>query len=415
MNDSRRVVITGIGTVAPVGNNPAEAWRNLLNGKSGVDYITLFDPSNLAIKIAGEVKHFSMGDAADPKEARHFDRNVQFAVVAAKQAVQDAELGDLSEEESDNFGVIMGSAAGGWSTVLAQQKVLDERGPHRVSPFFVPNCLPDSASGQVAIAVGARGPNMAVVSACATGGHAIGEAMETIKRGDADVIVAGGTDAVIVPLLMAGFINMRALATDPEPTKASRPFDARRNGFVLAEGATVMVVEEMERARRRGAKIYAEVVGYGSTNDAYHMAAQLESGAGAARTMERALRKAGLSPDQVDYVNAHGTSTPLNDRVETLAIKKVFGEHAYKLAVSSTKSMTGHMLGAAGAFEAMVCALAIRDNCIPPTINYQVPDPDCDLDYVPNEARSCRVDVALSNSIGLGGHNSCVVLQRLES
>lgn len=415
MNDSRRVVITGMGTVAPVGNNPAEAWRNLLAGKSGVDYITLFDPSNLAIKIAGEVKHFSMGDAADPKEARHFDRAVQFAVVAAKQAVQDAELGDLSEEESDNFGVIMGSAAGGWSTVLAQQKVLNERGPRWVSPFFVPNCLPDSASGQVAIAVGARGPNMAVVSACATGGHAIGEAMETIKRGDADVIVAGGTDAVIVPLLMAGFINMRALATDPEPTKASRPFDARRNGFVLAEGATVMVVEEMERARRRGANIYAEVVGYGSTNDAYHMAAQLESGAGAARTMERALRKAGLSPDQVDYINAHGTSTPLNDRVETLAIKKVFGEHAYKLAVSSTKSMTGHMLGAAGAFEAMVCALAIRDNCIPPTINYQVPDPDCDLEYVPNEARSCRVDVALSNSIGLGGHNSCVVLRRPES
>jgi 3-oxoacyl-[acyl-carrier-protein] synthase II len=414
MNDSRRVVITGIGAVAPVGNNPAEAWRNLLAGKSGVDYITLFDPSNLAIKIAGEVKHFSMGDAADPKAARHFDRTVQFAVVAAKQAVQDAELGDLSEEERDNFGVIMGSAAGGWSLVLAQQKILDERGPRWVSPFYVPNCLPDAASGQVAIAVGARGPNMAVVSACATGGHAIGEAMETIKRGDADVIVAGGTDAIIVPVLMASFINMRVLATDPEPTKASRPFDARRNGMVLAEGAAVMVVEEMERARRRGANIYAEVVGYGSTNDAHHMAAQLESGAGAARTMERALRKAGLSPDQVDYINAHGTSTPLNDRAETLAIKKVFGEHAYKLAVSSTKSMTGHMLGAAGAFEAMVCALAIRDNCIPPTINYQVPDPDCDLDYVPNEARSCRVDVALSNAIGLGGHNSCVVLRRVE-
>ncbi|MDQ5825612.1 MAG: beta-ketoacyl-ACP synthase II [Chloroflexota bacterium] len=413
MQNNRRVVVTGLGAVTPVGNTAEETWRNMLAGKSGIGQITLFDTTDYAITIAGQVKDFEPGEDIDAKEVRHMDRSVQFAVVASKQALRDAGL-EVPEEDSDRVGIIFGTAVGGVNTLLAQQAVLEERGPRRVSPHFLPNFLPDSASGQVAIAVGARGPNMAVVSACATGGHAVGEAMETIRRGDADVMLAGGTEAVIVPVVVAGFINMRALSDDPDPATASKPFDARRSGFVLSEGAAVLVLEELERARSRGAKIYAEVVGYGSTNDAYHMAAQLESGAGAAQTMKRALQKAGLQPEEVDYINAHGTGTPLNDRVETLAIKNVFGPAAYELAVSSTKSMTGHMMGAAGAVESLVCALAIRDNCIPPTINLQQPDPDCDLDYVPLTARPAKVDVAMSNSIGLGGHNSCVVLKRVE-
>lgn len=412
MGNQRRVVITGLGAVTPVGNTAEETWRNLLGGVSGLGPITLFDASDYAIKIAGEVKNFEPDRDIDPKEIRHMDRSVQFAVVAAKQALRDAALA-INEENADEVGIIFGTGGGGVGTLVAQQKLLDERGPRRVSPHFMPNFLADSASGQVAIAVGAKGPNMAVVSACATGGHAVGEAMETIKRGDASVMLAGGTEAIIVPVIVAGFINMRALGDDPDPTKASRPFDARRDGFVLSEGAAVLVLEELEHATRRGANIYAEVVGYGSTNDAYHMAAQLESGAGAARTMQRALDKAGLTPSDVHYINAHGTGTPLNDRVETLAIKNVFGDAACKVAISSTKSMTGHMMGAAGALETMVCALAIRDNCIPPTTNLEVPDPDCDLDYTPNKARETQVDVALSNSIGLGGHNSCIVLKRV--
>jgi 3-oxoacyl-[acyl-carrier-protein] synthase II len=409
--NGRRVVVTGLGAVTPVGNSAPENWRNLVSGVSGVGRITLFDPSEYSIQIAGEVKNFSPEGVIDPKDVRHMDRGVQFAVVAAQEALRDAGL-DITEENADDVGIVLGTGAGGVGTLLQQQAILEERGPRRVSPFFLPNMLPDSGSGQVAIAVGARGPNMAVVSACATGGHAVGEAMETIKRGDASVMIAGGTEAVIVPVIVAGFINMRALADDPDPTKASKPFDARRDGFVLSEGAAVLILEELRHATTRGAAIYAEVVGYGSTNDAYHMAAQLESGAGAARTMERALRKAGVSPDEVDYINAHGTGTPLNDKVETLAIKNVFGDVARKVAISSTKSMTGHMMGASGAFEAMVCALAIRDNCIPPTINLEVPDPECDLDYTPREARSLKVNVALSNSIGLGGHNSSLVLRK---
>ncbi|HEX9987082.1 MAG TPA: beta-ketoacyl-ACP synthase II [Chloroflexia bacterium] len=412
MQEQRRVVITGVGAVTPVGNTARETWDNLVAGVSGVGRITLFDPNDYGIQIAGEVKEFNPGDDIDPKEVRHMDRSVQFAIVATKQALRDADL-DITEEEADDIGIIFGTGAAGVGTLIAQQKVLEERGPRRVSPHFLPNFLPDSASGQVAIAVGAKGPNMAVVSACATGGHAVGEAMETIRRGDADVMIAGGTEAVIVPVIVAGFINMRALGDDPDPTKASKPFDARRNGFVLSEGSAVLILEEFEHAKERGAKIYAEVVGYGSTNDAYHMAAQLESGAGASRTMERALRKAGISPDEVDYINAHGTGTPLNDKVETLAIKNVFGDDARKVAISSTKSMTGHMMGAAGALEVIVCALAIRDNCIPPTINLEVHDPECDLNYTPNKARQMKVDVTLSNSIGLGGHNSCVVLRRV--
>ncbi|MDQ6694531.1 MAG: beta-ketoacyl-ACP synthase II [Chloroflexota bacterium] len=414
MQTSRRVVITGLGAVTPVGNSAAGTWRNLVEGVSGIGPITLFDPAEYAVKIAGEVKGFSSEGIIDPKEVRHMDRSVQFAVVAAQEALRDARL-DIGGENADNVGIIFGTGAGGVGTLVAQQKMLEERGPRRVSPHFLPNFLADSASGQVAISTGAKGPNMAVVSACATGGHAVGESMETIRRGDADVMIAGGTEAIIVPVIVAGFINMRALSDDPVPETASKPFDARRTGFVLSEGAAALILEELEHARNRGAHIYAEVVGYGSTNDAYHMAAQLESGAGAARTMQRALRKAGIEPGDVDYINAHGTGTPLNDRVETLAIKNVFGEAAYRVAISSTKSMTGHTMGAAGALETMACALAIRDNCVPPTTNLQEPDPQCDLDYTANKARSMQVDVALSNSIGLGGHNSCVVLRRFSA
>ncbi|MEO8287571.1 MAG: beta-ketoacyl-ACP synthase II [Chloroflexota bacterium] len=412
MQTPRRVVITGLGALAPVGNNVPEIWQNLLDGKSGIGRITLFDPTEYGVQIAGEVKGFVPEEYVEAKDARHMDRSVLFAIAAAKQAVADARL-DITEEKSHDVGIILGTGAAGLGTALVQQKVLEERGPRRVSPHFIPNFLPDSASGQVAIAVGARGPNMAVVSACATGGHAIGEAMETIRRGDADVMLAGGTEAIIVPVIMAGFINMRALGDDPDPALASKPFDIRRNGFVLSEGAAVLVLEALDHARNRGAHIYAEVVGYGSTNDAYHMAAQLETGDGAARTMQRALNKAGIAADEIDYINAHGTGTPLNDRVETIAIKKVFRDAAANVAISSTKSMTGHMMGAAGALEAIVCALAIRDNRIPPTINLEQPDPECDLDYTPNKARSLQVDVTLSNSIGLGGHNSCVILKRV--
>lgn len=412
MQNNRRVVITGLGAFAPVGNTVPDIWKALLEGESGIGPITMFDTTDYAIRIAGEVKGFDPEQYIDPKEARHMDRSVHLALAATQQALADARL-EITEDLADRAGVVFGTGGGGMGILLSQQKVLEERGVRRVSPHLIPNFLADSASGQVAIATGARGPNMAVVSACATGGHAIGEAMETIRRDDADVMIAGGTESSIHPIIMAGFINMRALADDPNPRAASKPFDARRSGFVLSEGAAVLVLEELNHARSRGAQIYAEVVGYGSTNDAYHMAAQLETGLGAARTMQRALAKAGIAPDEVDYINAHGTGTPLNDRVETLAIKHVFGDAARSVAISSTKSMTGHMMGAAGTIEAMVCALAIRDRVIPPTINLEVPDPECDLDYTANKARNLPVDIALSNSIGLGGHNSSIVLKRV--
>lgn len=320
----------------------------------------------------------------------------------------------MAREDAERVGVIVGTAAGGLTTVIEQQQVLEQRGPRRVSPFFLPNMLCDSASGQIAIATGAKGPNMAVVSACATGSHALGEAMECIRRDDADVIIAGGAEAPIVPLVVAGFIVMNALANDEDPTHACRPFDARRGGFIVSEAAAMLILESLEHARARDAHIYGEVIGYGSANDAFHMVASAEAGEGAARTMRMALRKAGIAPEEIDYINAHGTGTPLNDKSETAAIKSVFGEHAYRTPVSSTKSMTGHMMGASGTLEAMVCLLAMRDSCIPPTINYDVPDPDCDLDYVPNVARTATVRTALSNSMGLGGHNSSVILRAFD-
>jgi beta-ketoacyl-acyl-carrier-protein synthase II len=404
-----RVVVTGVGALTPVGLDAPSTWANLLEGQSGVARITLFDPSPYPIQIAGEVKGFNPEEHFDRKELRHLDRNVQLAVVAARQAARDAQL----RADGDAVGVIFGSAAGGAGTLIEQVKILEERGYRKLSPYFLPHMLADSASGQIAIDLGLRGPNMAIVSACATGGHALGEAWETIRRGDAEAAVAGGCEGSVLPIFLGGFIAMRALAEHPDPTRASRPFDAARNGFVLAEGAAALVLERLDRAQARGAKIYAEMVGYGSSNDAFHMAAPREGGTGPAACMRMALRKADLPPEEVDYVNAHGTGTPLNDKFETVALKDVFGAHAKSLLVSSTKSMTGHMMGAAGATEAMVCVLALRDQVVPPTINLDTPDPECDLDYVPHQARKAAVEVALSNSMGLGGHNSSVVFRRL--
>jgi len=411
---SNRVVVTGLGAITPVGNDVETTWTALLEGRSGVAPITLFDASPFSIQIAGEVKNFRPAEHIDPKDLRRMDRNVQFAVVAARQAVKMAGL-TVDESNADRVGVILGSAVGGIQTLLDQQKLLEQRGPKRVSPHFLQNMLPDTASGQVAIDCGAKGPNMAVVSACATGSHAIGEAFETLRRGDADVVLAGGTEAAVVPLVMAGFIVMRALAPgNGAPEKACRPFDITRQGFVMSEGCCLLVLESLAHAQKRGAPILAEVVGYGSSNDAVHLAAPADKGEGAARAMAAAVAKAGIRPEDIDYINPHGTGTPLNDKTETAAIKTVLGDHAYRAAISSTKSMTGHMMGATGALEAAVCVLAIRDGIIPPTINYEHPDPECDLDYVPNQARRLPVRVALSNSMGLGGHNSCVIIRRHE-
>ncbi|HVC34856.1 MAG TPA: beta-ketoacyl-ACP synthase II [Chloroflexota bacterium] len=407
----RHVVITGIGAVTPLGNDVATTWDGLTAGRSGIDRITLFDPSALSVQIDGEVKGFDPLEYVGRKDLRRMDRNVQFAVAAARQAVRDARL-CINNGNADATGVFVGSAIGGIKTLLDQQKLYEEKGPSRVSPFFLQNLIPDTASGQVAISLGAKGPNMAIVSACATGGHALGEAAETIRRGDAEVMIAGGTEAAIVPVVVAGFTIMRALATgDESPQSACRPFDLYRQGFVIAEGSAMLVLEDLDHARRRDARIYAELIGYGSSNDAYDLAAPSDQGEGIARAMRMALRKANVCADEVDYINAHGTGTPLNDKFETAAVKAVFGDHAYRLAMTSTKSMTGHMMGAAGAVEAMACILAISTGTIPPTINYRYPDPDCDLDYVPNYARHANVSVALSDSMGLGGHNSCLIFR----
>ncbi len=411
--------MTGLGAVTPVGNCVGETWSNLVAGRSGIDTISLFDTDRFGVRIGGEVKNFKAEDHISSKELRHMDRGAKFAMVAAREATTDAKL-DMSQECAERVGVIFGTAAGGVEKMLSQQQILLERGPDRVSPMFLPHFLPDSASGLVAIMLGAEGPNMAVASACATGSHAVGEALKTIQRDDADVIVAGGTEASILPVIFAGFINMKALSSrNDEPARASRPFDADRDGFVISEGAAVLVLEEAEHAERRGARIYAEVVGYGSGNDAWHMVQPRDQGAGAAKVMRSALRDAartcGLIPEDVGYINAHGTSTPYNDRFETAAIKDVFGSHAARLAVSSTKSMTGHMFGAAGAIEALACVKSIATGWLAPTINYETPDPQCDLDYVPNQARQWTPTAAMSNSFGLGGHNSSVIFRKFSS
>ncbi len=415
MPEPRRVVVTGLGAVTPVGNSVLETWSNLLAGCSGIDTLTLFDTSAFGVKIGGEVKNFKPEELIPSKELRHMDRSAKFALVATKEALADAAL-DIAAECPERVGVIFGTAAGGLERVLIQQQILLERGPDRVSPMFLPHFLPDSASGLVAISLGAEGPNMAVASACATGSHAVGEAFKTVLRDDADVMFAGGTEASIIPVIYAGFINMRALSSrNDDPKRASRPFDAERDGFVISEGAAVLVLEEAAHAQRRGARIYCEVVGYGSGNDAFHMVQPKDQGAGAAKVMRHALRDAsrtaGMAAEEIGYINAHGTSTPYNDRFETAAIKDVFGEHARRLLVSSTKSMTGHMFGAAGALEGLACVKALETGWIPPTINYEHPDPDCDLDYVPNKARQWQPSAAISNSFGLGGHNATVVFR----
>src|SRR6266508_1984688 len=408
----RRVVVTGLGAVTPLGNDAPSTWRAAVEGRSGIDWIRSFDASEFPVRVAAEVKDFDATGVVPAKEARRLERNVLLAVAAAKEAVGDAQLEVF---DPARVGIVLGSAVGGFVGLLEQADVLRERGLDRVSPFFLPNVLVDSASGQIAISLGIRGPNYAIVSACATGSHAIGEGAELIKRGDADAILAGGTEACMNPLILAGFCAMRGLAVEDEhPPHASRPFDATRAGFVMGEGACVLVLEELEAARARGAPVYAEVLGYGASNDAHHMAQPDPESVGVAEMMRAALRRAGVEPERVGYVNAHGTSTPLGDAAETLAIKDVFGDHAYSLAVSSTKSMTAHCFGAAGAIEALMCVRALHDGVLPPTINYEQPDPACDLDYVPNEARRTQVDVALSNAMGLGGHNGCVLFGRLD-
>ncbi len=409
------VVITGLGILCPVGIGVEAAWRALLAGQSGVARITHFDASPYAVQIAGEVKGFDPSTIGDAKEVRRMDRCTQLAIAASLEAVRDAELSPQTFDAA-RVGVVIGSAAGGIQTALEQYRVFLERGPRRLSPFFIQNMLVDSPAGQVAIKLGLQGPNMAVVSACATGTQAVGEAAALIARGDAEIMLAGGAEAPIHPLFVAGFGVMGALArNNEEPWRASSPFTKRRDGFVLSEGAAVVVLETLDHARQRGARVYGEVAGYAATNDAFDMAAMPEDPVAAARCMQWALDKAGMRPEEVDYVNPHGTSTPVNDLAETRAIKTVFGDHAYRMAIGSTKSMTGHMMGGSGAVETVVCALALRDQIVPPTINLDDPDPELDLDYVPNEARRMRVRATLSNSFGLGGHNASIVLREVAS
>ena len=406
-----RVVVTGLGAVTPLGLDARATWEGAVAGRSGVDWIRSFDATGYPVRIASEVKGFDPVAVVGPKDARRLERNVVLAVAAAREAWTDAGVDGVDPARA---GILVGSAIGGVMGVLEQQDVLRERGHSRVSPWFLPNVLVDSASGQIAIDLGLRGPNYAPVSACATGSHAVGEGAELIRRGDADVVLAGGTEACMHPVILAGFCAMRGLvAEEDDPTRASRPFDATRAGFVMGEGACVLLLEDYERAQARGARVYAEVLAYGTSNDAHHMAQPDPESVGVGEMMRAALARAGLEREQVGYINAHGTSTPQGDLAETKAIKDVFGEHAYTLAVSSTKSVLGHMFGAAGAVEAMMCVLALHEGVLPPTINYRTPDPECDLDYVPNEARRVQVDVALSNAMGLGGHDACVLLGRV--
>ena len=411
----KRVVITGLGCISPLGNRVDTLWDHLMEGRSGVGQITHYDPGNFECKIAAEVKDFDGATLFGNREARRMDRFTQFAVAAAGQAIEDAGL-IISDSNRDRIGVVIGSGIGGIGTLMEQTRIFYERGPSRVSPFLVPMMLSDSGPGLVAIHFGLRGPNIAVVSACATGTNTLGEAFEIIRRGSADVLLAGGAEASIVPVAMAGLSVMNALSThNDEPERASRPFDLNRDGFVMGEGGAVLVLESLEYAQMRGANILAEVSGYATTNDAYHISAPAENGAGAASCMKLALENAGMSPEQIDYINAHGTSTQLNDKSETAAIKTTFGEQAYRIPISSTKSMTGHLLGASGALEALICVKCIQQGVLPPTINYETPDPECDLDYVPNSARPVKVNYAMSNSFGFGGHNATIILNKVET
>lgn len=410
----KRVVVTGLGTISPLGNDVSSLWQGILAGRSGVDYITHYDTSDHKTKFAAQVKGFDGAALFGAREARRMDRFAQFALAASMQAVQDAGL-EINDDNRDRVGCVIGSGIGGISTLFEQVQVYNERGPSRVSPFLVPMMIPDTAGGMVAIYLGVRGPNLAVVTACATGTNAIGEAAEIIRRGQADVILAGGSESGVIPIAMAGLNAMTALSTrNDDPQRASRPFDLHRDGFVMGEGAGVLVLESLQHAQARRARILAEILGYGSTNDAYHVSAPAENGAGAARCMRMALQDAGMRLSDIDYINAHGTSTPLNDKSETAAIKTVFGDLAYRIPISSTKSMTGHLLGASGAIEALLCVKVLQDGLLPPTINYETPDPECDLDYVPNQARPLAVDRVMSNSFGFGGHNATIILGKFE-
>lgn len=408
----KRVVVTGLGCVSPVGNNIKDTWSALLAGKSGAAPIKAFDASGHKTKFAAEVKGFDGAALLGPREARKMDRFTQFAIASALEALEQSAL-KIDESNRDRTGILIGSGIGGVITTIEQYEVFRERGPERVSPFLVPMMISDSAAGNLAIRIGARGPNMSVATACASGTNAIGEAAEMIRRGAADAMVAGAAEAAIHPLTMAGMNVMTALSTrNHDPERASRPFDKDRDGFLMGEGAAILILESLEHAQARGAKILCEFTGYGASDDAHHISAPAENGAGAAISMNNALKDSGIIGNEISYINAHGTSTQLNDKSETAAIKTVFGEQAYKLAVSSTKSMTGHLLGASGALEAVISALAITDQILPPTINYETPDPNCDLDYVPNKARQAQVEHVMSNSFGFGGHNATLILSR---
>ncbi|WP_413365006.1 beta-ketoacyl-ACP synthase II [Lysinibacillus sp. 3P01SB] len=409
----RRVVVTGIGAVTPLGNTAEETWSAIKEGKSGIGPLTRVDSEKFPAKVAAEIKDFDIEQYVERKEARKMDRFTHYALAAALMAHKDSGL-EINEENAHRVGVWIGSGIGGMETYEQQFLTFQERGARRVSPFFIPMLIPDMASGQVSIYLGAKGPNSCSVTACASGTNSIGDAFKVIERGDADVMVTGGAEAPIVNMALAGFCANTALSTNPDPSTASRPFDKNRDGFIISEGAGILILEELEHALARGATIYGEVLGYGSTGDAHHITAPAPEGEGAARAMAMALSTADVDPSQVDYINAHGTSTPYNDLFETQAVKSVFGEHAYKLAMSSTKSMTGHLLGAAGGVEAIFTVLALKEGILPPTINLQEPDPECDLDYVPNEARHVDIAYAMSNSLGFGGHNASLLFKKYE-
>lgn len=408
----RRVVITGMGTITSLGTHVDEFWNAIKEGKNGISMVERFDTTNYVTKVAAEVKNFEPNDYIDRKEAKRMDRYIQFAVAAAKRAVEDSKL-DIENADRERIGVIIGTGIGGIETLENQHEILLTKGPGRVSPFFIPMMIPNMASGSVAIQYGVKGFNECVITACATSTNAIGDAFNVIKRNAADVMIAGGSEAAISPLSFAGFCSMKAMSTTDDPKTACRPFDMNRNGFIMGEGAGIVILEEYEYAKKRGANIIAEVVGYGCTNDAYHITAPAPNGEGGAKSMQIAVDDAGIEKSEIGYINAHGTSTDLNDKNETFAIKTVFGDMAKSIPVSSTKSMTGHLLGAAGAVETIICACALRDGFLPPTINYKVPDPNCDLDYVPNKGRKADIKYALTNSLGFGGHNATLIIKKV--
>ena len=409
----RRVVVTGLGAITPVGNNVDEFWDGLISGKCGIDQITLFDTENFKVKLAGEVKNFNVEDHFDRREAKRLDRFSHFALVAARELMKDSKL-DVSSIDATRFGVAVSSGIGGLQTIENNAKILFEKGPDRISPMYIPMAINNMAAGNIAIEVGAKGESFCMTTACASATHTIGECFRIIKHGYQDVMIAGGTEASITPTGIGGFTNIKALSQEPDKTRASIPFDKERSGFVMGEGAGILLLEELEHAKKRGAKIYAEVVGYGATSDAYHITSPAPDGEGGARAMVNAMKDAGVNPEDVTYINAHGTATPLNDKFETMAVKTAFGDASKKVMVSSTKGHTGHLLGAAGGVEAVACVKAIEKGMVPPTIGYKVPDEECDLDIVPNEARKVEVKYAMSNSLGFGGHNSSILFKKYE-